>query len=246
MTTSAVGSTTVRSLHRYPVKSLLGEQLSAADVTQRGLAGDRVGAFFDGRRVASAKQVRKWGDLLQLRATFDAGVSVLFPDGSAVAPPYLDIAVSQFLGRDVTYVTERADVMVIERTPVLPSDPTESEIGHAAPAGGFFDYAPVHIIASETLASLGDPDASRFRPNVVLEGPEPAPGVVLHLGDEVVVRVLVETPRCAVPPQRHGSLPPDPGLLGRLPRTPLGLCAGVYAEVITGGLMRVGDPVRPA
>src|SRR5216683_186534 len=38
----------VVSLWRYPVKSMLGEELSATEVTQHGLLGDRAYALIDG------------------------------------------------------------------------------------------------------------------------------------------------------------------------------------------------------
>jgi len=37
----------VASLWRYPVKSMLGEELSAIEVTERGLLGDRAYALVD-------------------------------------------------------------------------------------------------------------------------------------------------------------------------------------------------------
>lgn len=43
--TNAIGGTT--STHRYPVKSMLGEDLTAAPVEPRGLAGDCVYALID-------------------------------------------------------------------------------------------------------------------------------------------------------------------------------------------------------
>ena len=36
------------SLWRYPVKSMMGEELNAADITKRGLLGDRAYALVDG------------------------------------------------------------------------------------------------------------------------------------------------------------------------------------------------------
>ena len=50
------------SLFRYPVKSMMGEELSTTDVTQQGLLGDRMYAVvdsFDGK-VGSAKNPRKF------------------------------------------------------------------------------------------------------------------------------------------------------------------------------------------
>ncbi|HEV8608754.1 MAG TPA: MOSC N-terminal beta barrel domain-containing protein [Thermoanaerobaculia bacterium] len=47
MTTLPEGS--VRSLWRYPVRSILGEEIESCEVTPRGLAGDRAYALVDAR-----------------------------------------------------------------------------------------------------------------------------------------------------------------------------------------------------
>src|SRR5437762_12972964 len=62
----------VVSLWRYPVKSMMGEELNATEVTERGLLGDRAYALVDGfdGKVASAKNPRKWPTLFDYRATF--------------------------------------------------------------------------------------------------------------------------------------------------------------------------------
>jgi uncharacterized protein len=63
---------TVVSLWRYPVKSMLGEELNSSYVTERGLVGDRVYAVIDKQtgKVASAKNPRKWGKLFDFRSIF--------------------------------------------------------------------------------------------------------------------------------------------------------------------------------
>jgi uncharacterized protein YcbX len=50
-------SGTVVSIWRYPVKSMLGEELNSSFVTERGLVGDRAYAIVDEvtGKVASAK-----------------------------------------------------------------------------------------------------------------------------------------------------------------------------------------------
>ncbi len=70
ITTTAAG--TVVSLWRYPVKSMLGEELNSSYVTERGLIGDRAYALIDQKtgKVASAKNPRKWGKLFDFRAAF--------------------------------------------------------------------------------------------------------------------------------------------------------------------------------
>jgi uncharacterized protein YcbX len=58
------------SLWRYPVKSMIGEELNAAEITARGLAGDRSYALVDASdgKVATAKNPRKWPNLFDFRA----------------------------------------------------------------------------------------------------------------------------------------------------------------------------------
>ena len=54
-----VGS--VVSVLRYPVKSMMGEELTVADVTEGGLIGDRAYALIDNTtgKIASAKNPAK-------------------------------------------------------------------------------------------------------------------------------------------------------------------------------------------
>ena len=67
-TQNVLGS--VVSLWRYPVKSMMGEELNAAEVTKGGLLGDRAYALIDtcDGKVATAKNPRKWLQLFDFRA----------------------------------------------------------------------------------------------------------------------------------------------------------------------------------
>jgi hypothetical protein len=141
---------------------------------------------------------------------------------------------------------------------------TEVPLAGGAPAGTFFDYGSVHLVASSTLEHLqsayaqGRVDVRRFRPNVVI-GLDDDPfvengwaGRTLTLGDEVVLRVSIPCPRCINTTLPQGDLPRDPGILrtiARLNRVDLGdfgtlPCVGVYAEVVKTGVVRRDDVVR--
>src|SRR5215813_14334806 len=109
----SIGS--VVSLWRYPVKSMMGEELNAADVTERGLLGDRAYALVDRAdgKVATAKNPRKWPHLFDFRATFiepaRAAVTVppvriALPDGTTVTSNQGDLnqILSKALNREVT------------------------------------------------------------------------------------------------------------------------------------------------
>jgi uncharacterized protein YcbX len=63
---------------------MMGEELSAAEVTERGLLGDRAYALVDSSdgKVASAKNLRKWSQLFDFRAAF-----VDLPRPGAKLPP---------------------------------------------------------------------------------------------------------------------------------------------------------------
>src|SRR5438067_4230644 len=85
----------VVGLWRYPVKSMMGEELNAAEVTERGLVGDRQFAVVDAStgKVAGAKTPRKWGNFFDFRAAYIESpqrgsslpaVRVTLPDGSVV------------------------------------------------------------------------------------------------------------------------------------------------------------------
>src|ERR671931_731925 len=113
---SAPASTRVVSLWRYPVKSMMGEELNAADVTERGLVGDRQFAVVDATsgKVAGAKNPRKWGNFFDFRAAYveppKAGselpaVRLTLPDGAVVTSeqPDLDQILTGALGREVKF-----------------------------------------------------------------------------------------------------------------------------------------------
>src|SRR3954453_5953725 len=110
----ALGS--VVSLWRYPVKSMMGEELNAAEVTERGLQGDRAYALVDRSdgKVASAKNPRKWPQLFDFRAAFVEPprprtalppVRITLPDGTMLTSTHTDLnqILSQALDREVTF-----------------------------------------------------------------------------------------------------------------------------------------------
>jgi uncharacterized protein len=172
----------VVSLWRYPVKSMMGEELNASGVTQRGLLGDRAYALVDSstEKVASAKNPRKWAKLFDFRATLAEPprtgekippVQVTLPDGTIVTSEQTDTnqILSSVLGREVTLQTrEPAQREVVETT--LPNPWTRSyeeywpdmedlayrdSITHEEmPEGTFFDLAVIHILTTATIDRL--------------------------------------------------------------------------------------------
>ena len=105
----------VVSLWRYPVKSMMGEELNASDITDHGLLGDRSLALIDSEtgKVVSAKNPRKWPTMFDFRAVFTTPpvlgsplppVRVTLPDGVSVTSDDARFAelLTGALGRSVT------------------------------------------------------------------------------------------------------------------------------------------------
>jgi hypothetical protein len=225
---------TVAVLRRYPVKSMLGEDLRACDVTGRGLADDRVLGLVhrETGKVASAKNPRLWRSLLRLSAASGLDVKITFPDGTALAAtdPGIDAALSEFLGHTVTLAgTPPADATLDRADPeqVL-RDGIEAHVraevlhlGDAAPEGTFFDFAPLHLLTTSALDRIaelsprGAVELDRYRPNVVIRTTVPGfaendwAGRELRVGSDLAIRVMARTPRCAIPTLEHGDLPRD-------------------------------------
>ncbi|NUO97542.1 MAG: MOSC domain-containing protein [Nonomuraea sp.] len=251
----------VESLRRYPVKSMLGEEVVESEVTERGLTGDRARAVLDVAtgKIASAKNPRLWRDLLTVEGARAPG----------------DEELSKLLGREVRLIDVPPEGAELERSVperVL-AEGIEAEVpytvgtlGGASPEGTFFDFAPVHLISTSTLERVGalsprgHVEALRYRPNLVIRTEEEGfvdndwVGRELRVGDEVVLQVIVPSPRCSVPTLAHGALGRDIEALrvvarhNRVPVMESGLqaCAGVYARVVRPGRIAQGDPVTPA
>jgi len=276
--TDPLGTVTV--LRRYPVKSMLGENLRACDVSGRGLAGDRVLALVHQQtgKVVSAKNPRLWRDMLRLAAAAGPDVKIAFPNGSVMAStdPGIHAALSDFLGQTVTLTDtpppdatlDRADPDQVLRDGIEARVEVEvGRIGGASPEGTFFDFAPLHLVttsALERIAELsprGTVELERYRPNMVIAAAARGfaendwVGRELRIGSDLVARIMLRTPRCAIPTLEHGDLPRDRDAL-RVPAahnriSPMGdfgsqPCVGVYAQVLRPGRVQVGDAVRPA
>ncbi|XXX71745.1 MOSC N-terminal beta barrel domain-containing protein [Sorangium sp. So ce134] len=184
---------TVVSIWRYPVKSMQGEEIDQAEITDRGAIGDRAYAVLDREtgHVASAKHPGKWAALFACRAAFAEPprpsaplppVWITLPDGAVIssAQPDVDQALSRALGRDVALVSRPPDAprREADRSPADGSAAeatiVEEPMALAAPAGTFFDVAALHVLTTATLDRLRDLhpsgriEASRFRPNLVV------------------------------------------------------------------------------
>jgi uncharacterized protein YcbX len=161
---------------------MMGEELNAIEITERGLLGDRAYALVDSSdgKVASAKNPRKWSQLFAFRAAFvdppRPGVKVppvriTLPDGATVTSQQdnLNQTLSDTLNREVTLdATERGQREVVESTFPNPWTPKAEEYwpdmegldyrdtitDFNLPEGTFFDCAVVHLLTTATVDRL--------------------------------------------------------------------------------------------
>jgi uncharacterized protein YcbX len=279
----------VAALWRYPVKSMQGESLRGAEVTERGIPGDRAYALVETAtgKIASAKNPRKWGALLEWTATLleeprpggpPPPVKIAFPSGREVrsTDKDLDAVLSAEIGVGVSLRSTPGAAPVIEESPLelasaaRNTSAKDEPLALGAPAGTFFDFAPIHLVTDDTLERLrhaypaGRFQVSRFRPNVVVttggatrprSDLEAAPehawiGTTLSAGHALRLNVVMPTPRCVMTTLAHGAVPQDPAILRTIAEHSRAMIAplrkempsvGVYALIERPGTLRVGD-----
>lgn len=261
----------VVALWRYPVKSMMGEELNASEVTNRGVLGDRAYALVDltNGKVVSAKNPRKWGNLFSFRARYATPprlgepappVIITLPDGSTLnsMEDHVDETLTGALGRDVRLDTAAPEEPILEEywPDIEELDHRDTVTDEAMPPGTFFDLAVLHILTTATLDRLrelypeGRFETRRFRPNIVVETSANESAFVendwigrsITIGDEVQLAITEACPRCVMITLPQGDLPRDRGIL-RTAAKHNDVHVGVYAAVTQGGMIRSGDKV---
>ena len=263
---------TVGSIHRYPVKSMIGEEVNATRVGSRGLSGDRLFALTDALtgKVASAKNPAKWPHLFDFHAVFldspddESGsprVRITLPNGDLILTDHaaVDDLLSATVGRPVRLAHVAPTRSTLEEYwPDLEGLARRDEVtDEAMPAETFFDCASVHLLTTATLAELrrlhprGQIEARRFRPNLVIDTlPELAgfaegawTDCVIAIGSEVRLKVTGPCSRCVMTTLPQGDLPKDVGVLKAAVKYNQAH-VGAYASVLSGGVIRRGDLAR--
>ncbi len=253
----------VEQLWRHPVKSMQGERLLEAVLSEHGQRHDREYGVIDRRtgRVLSGKTAPQ---VMFGRARLDGdAVVVALPGGPEfdAEDPAGSAALSAWLDRDV--FLEHADrgapraFQVQETVSDAEPSPTAPVRDVVCPPGTFLDSAPVHLIDADWLHRLPDADIRRFRPTVLLrDGTEGRPadgsytsedgwvGRTVRIGT-AVLRIAKPTKRCAIVQRPQPGLGKDVALARTLILEHANVL-GVYATVETAGRMTLGDAVLPA
>jgi uncharacterized protein YcbX len=184
---------------------MLGERLESLAIEPRGVVGDRGLALWDleTRKVASAKNPRRWADLLHFRARFER-------EPRSAQPLPAVVVDGPFEGPEAPVETLRSDDPSLEsrlsarfgrRLRLLDQPPEAASLDHywpdvegrdfqevtnelRLPEGTFFDACPIHALTNATLEHYRqleprlDFAVERFRPNILIQTEGPATGFV--------------------------------------------------------------------
>ena len=236
----------VEAIFRYPVKSMGGERLEAAELGWHGLDGDRRLAF---RRIGIVDRsgfpwlsASKLPDLLrftpQRREDGALPSHIRTPDGEEM--PVFGEELAAEVGRRYGAPVEMM------------------QMKH-----GIFDDACISVIASDTVRELArlagqSPDVRRFRPNVLVRLLRPAPfqedewlGGVLSFGnkdddddedDAPAITVTMRDVRCSMVNFDPDSAKPAPEVLKAVVHANQNN-AGIYGTVTRTGRLAVGQTI---
>jgi uncharacterized protein YcbX len=239
-------------LWRYPVKSMQGEALVAAEVGWTGLAGDRRwGVRVEGSgTILSAKRE---GRLLMARATTAPtetnGQTVLIslPSGQQVAGmgTGTDAALSAWLGRSVTLVEASGEIPTFA-SQADDTDDGSSTVTWTGRPGAFVDSSPVHLLTTASLRAVRaerpdvDWQVARFRPNLLVDVSGEGRLEDAWIGrrcavGEVELEIVKPCSRCVmVTRAQRGGLDRQFSVLSHLSSTP-GRSFGVLGRVVQPG-----------
>ncbi|OGL00167.1 MAG: hypothetical protein A3E31_02355 [Candidatus Rokubacteria bacterium RIFCSPHIGHO2_12_FULL_73_22] len=207
----------VAELWRYPVKSLAGEPLDAAEISPDGIPGDRMVQVYDaeGRIVTSRTTPR----LLGLKGSLSPMGETLVNGHPWTAP-------------EVAAAIEAA------------AGPGARLVRHDGPDR--FDVLPLLVATDGAVNALGL-DRRRFRPNILVAGVDGLaerdwPGHHARVG-EAIVGFKKLRGRCVMTTYDPDTLEHDPTVLRRIVRDMGGRLA-LDTYVVRGGRVAVGDPVE--
>jgi uncharacterized protein YcbX len=261
----------VVSIWRYPVKSMIGEELNSSYVTERGLIGDRVYALIDQQtgKVASAKNPGKWGKLFDFHAAFIDSpqtaenippVRITLPDGGQIFSNHgeIDRTLSKVLSREVSVMNSSLEKPSYEEywPDIEGLAQRETVTDEAMPPQTFFDIAVIHLLTTSTIDRLrelypeGRFEVRRFRPNIVVESASEEKDFIenswvnmkLRIGEEIELKIIGPCTRCVMTTLPQGDLPKDLGILRTVAKYNQ-VHAGVYASVHRGGTIHRGDNI---
>ena len=207
---------TVGALWRYPVKTLAGEPLDAAEITRNGIVGDRVVQV---RGPEGVRTSRRHPDLLGLHATLSPDGEPLV-DGEPWRAPAVLERVRAVAGADATLARfdglERFDILPL----LVATDGAIRAFGRDAR----------RLRPNIVINGVDGMDETQW------------PGAELHIG-EVVISLDSLRRRCPMTTIDPDTLTIDRDVLRDINHRFAGKLA-LNADVLQPGTIRVGDPAR--
>lgn len=261
----------IEALMRYPVKSMIGESINSSVITKRGLLGDRAYALIDqtSNKIVSAKNPKKWPDMFLYSAKYISepsiesltNIQIMFPDNTYCNNTHKDIdkILSSFLKHEVALSSiVPKEVRLEEYFADIEEIQQKNHIVDAyMPNGTFFDLGNIHLITTSTLEQFKiiNPDSNfhvdRFRPNIIIRIDKNQSGFIenswvgkeIAIGNEVILKINQACPRCVMTTLEQSNSPKDLNILKTIIKNNNGN-AGVYAEVIREGTIKVNDVLQ--
>jgi uncharacterized protein YcbX len=218
--------------------------VTAAELTSKGLAGDRRWALFD-LETGLGLTARRHPALLHAAARVrdDGGVDVMLPDGSTATD---DDALSAWLGRPVA-LRAAASVPGARRYENPDDIETEADDSWEVFEGSRHAFHDSVTLTLLSTATVGPRPVRRFRPNLVVDGggEDALVGTTVRIGGADVA-VTRPVSRCVmVTRSQPGGIEVDREVLRWIHRERSGVLA-VGGRVLRAGTVRVGDEVIPA
>ena len=209
-------SLSISGLWRYPVKTLAGEPLEAAQLTPGGIPGDRIVCV---RGPEGVRTSRRHHHLLGLQGT-------LGPDGQP---------------RVNGHPWKSAEALALVRAAAGDDAWLEAITGPER-----FDILPLLVATDGAVAAFGRDIRRLRPNILIggVEGMDETnwPGGELRIG-EAVIRLDSLRPRCPMTTVDPDTLERDPEVLRDIGRRFDG-CLALNAEVVRGGTILIGDAVR--
>lgn len=254
---------TIASLWRYPVKSMMGEELRSTSVTEKGIQGDRSSALVDVEtgKIVSAKNPKRWPNMFSFRSRYEDiknsnDIRITLPNGTTVksSDSKANSILSDALGKEVRFISQVPDEPQLEEywPDIEELDNKDIVTDEDMPKGTFYDLAIIHLLTTSTLDELrrlypeGRFEARRFRPNIIVNTDQAGfiesgwIGKTVAIGDEVKLKITDHCPRCVMTTLSQGDLPKDTNIL-RTAAQHNDAHVGIYAEVIKGGTIKCDD-----
>jgi uncharacterized protein YcbX len=246
----------VAELWRYPVKSTQGEHRQTLRLSERGVDGDRRYGVLD-RTTGTVVTAKKDGRLLEARAML-AGVELTLrlPNGETAlgVGPGVDAALSAWLGRPVGLIEARPGGRAVYEAPIDVEDDDSELVRWEGPQGAFVDTEPVHLLTTGTLRAMARQrpdlrwDVRRFRPNLVIDAGADDCVEDGWIGRRLIiggVELEVSRPcaRCVMTTRAQpGGIDRQVEVFRHINTTRRAML-GVYARVVVGGEIQVGQAV---